>query len=117
MKKILIIGLLFTILYGCRKENNFPDEPIIKTVSFDVTSDLIASWVFSFTDGNGDLGSDNDLDTNYFQTLHISSPTLDTSIVLAGERLPKINTSGINKGVEGEITRFIELDFYQFSLN
>lgn len=112
MKRILLSALLFVAIIGCEKEKTFPNEPIIETVSFGISGDS-AKWVFSFTDGNGDLGSDSDADTNYFQSLHLSTPLFsDSVLVLAGERLPKINTSGISKGIEGEITRFIELDLY-----
>ncbi len=117
MKKVLFAALLYASIIGCQKEETFPKEPVIETISFRITGDLLAEWVFSFTDGDGNLGSDSPMDSNYFQTLHISSPRFsnpDSTLELAGERLPKINTSGLSKGVEGEITRFIELDLYDF---
>tara|TARA_R110002049_G_scaffold288033_3_gene470343 strand:- start:1201 stop:1668 length:468 start_codon:yes stop_codon:yes gene_type:complete len=115
MKNTILIALIFISILGCDKDKIFPDEPIIETLSFRIKGDTLGEWVFSFTDGDGDLGSEVDSDTNYFQKLHLrkpSNPLVDSVLVLSGERLPKINTSGIGKGIEGEITRFIELDLY-----
>jgi len=115
MKKIGVVLFATFLIYSCEKEKTFPKEPVLETVSFNIKSEFLAEWTFSFTDGDGDLGSDFESDTNYFQKLHLKSPSTfptDSVLVLAGERLPKINTSGLNKGVEGDITRFIELDFY-----
>lgn len=115
MKKVFFIAAFVLVVTGCRKEESFPDEPVIETVSFRISGDTLAEWVFSFTDGDGNLGSDNDADTNYFQSLYLSSPTIDTAYQLGAERIPKINTSGITKGIEGEITKFIELDLFSFT--
>lgn len=64
-------GILLTIVcciivsISCRREEKFPDEPIIKFKSFDFTDTTIIGnkvkqglLTFTFTDGNGDIGFD-----------------------------------------------------------
>lgn len=108
-KKSLFAALVVLFASSCKEELDFPLEPIIKTKSFNIEGDSIAYWVFSFTDGDGDLGS-SDTSKNFFPKLHYING--DSTRALENASLPKINTSGKTKSIEGEITQTIELDFF-----
>jgi hypothetical protein len=100
------VSLLFAVLFlplSCAQEPDFPVEPVIEFVSisstqfyqFPVQNDSII-LVFSFTDGDGDLGDEDKL--NLFLT--------DSRIPNTPQqfRLPFIPKEGVANGISGEVT-------------
>lgn len=106
MKKIAVAAALFAVLFGCKEDPDFPNVPQIETVSFQII-DGEAYWKFSFKDGDGNLGSSLETDTNFFQS--IVNLSKDTTIAFVGERIPAIEIVGGSKGIEGEITKSTNL--------
>lgn len=55
MKKIILVYLLGAVILstGCLKNEEFPDEPVISRVEFNVDDTLL---IVEFTDGDGDFG-------------------------------------------------------------
>lgn len=98
---ILIIGSF--ILQGCTEPPNYPDEPRIEFLRVNKTqirqgsataaSDTLII-TFSFTDGDGDLGSDS---TNFF-----IRDSRDNSLI--PNRIFPIPEQGSGNGISGEIT-------------
>ncbi len=111
-KKSIVLISIVLFASSCKEELDFPLEPILKSKSFTIVGDsaLKAFWIFSFTDGDGDLGSD-DTTKNFFPKIHYING--DSTKPLTSASLPKINTSGKTKSIEGEITQTIEIDFFE----
>ena len=59
--KIVIVFLSLSLL-SCLKPISYPNEPIIEYVGFESLSDS-GKLTFSFTDGDGDLGLDQNIIT------------------------------------------------------
>lgn len=62
---ILIFSVFTILLFSCRREENYPNEPIVKFKEFTFTdTSIIGNLVkqgrltFTFTDGDGDIGYD-----------------------------------------------------------
>lgn len=98
---ILSAGLLLT--FGCIKAPEYPIEPVIEMIGltndtmqqnqFNTDSTLI---VFGFTDGDGDLGSDD--------SLNIFVKDLRDNFISDRYRIPFVDEAGANNGISGEIT-------------
>ncbi|MCS6935599.1 MAG: hypothetical protein NZM35_10690 [Chitinophagales bacterium] len=59
MRKELLVGVLFCAVWGCVKPPDYPIEPIITFKSLSATkvnSGQVDTIVFTFTDGDGDIG-------------------------------------------------------------
>jgi hypothetical protein len=97
------LGLALILQTGCLREPDFPPEPNIEFVSisttqfyqFPVQSDSLII-TFSFTDGDGDLGDDDNL--NLFLT--------DSRIPATPQRfrIPFIPKEGVANGISGEVS-------------
>ena len=97
---------LFIIFIGCAKPPDYPVEPVIEYLSVSsnianqnsgtITGDTIIATI-SFTDGDGDIGNDNDETTIVITDLRDNTP--EESAV----KLPKVPEPGANNGISGEI--------------
>ena len=54
-KIVLVLSFAVSFLASCLKPQSFPPEPAIEFVSFEAQGDS-GIIVFSFTDGDGDIG-------------------------------------------------------------
>jgi hypothetical protein len=108
--KSLAISLIVVVMASfsaCIKAPNFPKEPeiefvsISKTVFFQNTvfrDSLII--VFSFTDGDGDLGDDSELNLYMTDSRFPDSPQRF--------RIPFIPQEGVGNGISGEVSMKVE---------
>ncbi len=102
-KQIPLLAALFLMMLGCIKPPDYPIEPVIELLGisadkmtqsqFNEDSVLV---VFSFTDGDGDIGSKDSL--NIFVT------DLRDNFVSDRFRIPLIDELGANNGISGEVT-------------
>ncbi len=114
----LAAGLVLVVVLvgGCRKEEKFPDEPVIAFKSLGQFVDS-ASYTITFTDGDGDVGLDItdaappfDTASQYYHNLFLEYDEFQngtwTTINFAlplHYRIPRITPTGQNKALEGEI--------------
>jgi hypothetical protein len=78
LKHLFVAGFSGLLLCSCLKKESFPPEPIIAFKSFNAYDSYNGQLVFSFTDGDGDIGlkSDENLtlsgpDSIYYYNLYI----------------------------------------------
>jgi hypothetical protein len=114
--KITLIAVLLFLFAGCLKIDDLPPEPTIEFVSFEQFNDS-ASLVFSFKDGDGDIGlSDGDTTGAYApgETFHhnlfidyfeLQNGVWEevTLLLPYRYRIPVITPTGQNKLLDGEI--------------
>ena len=118
--ELVKVGALLTLLgsfaSGCIKPEAFPDEPQIVFKSLEQFTDS-ASFIVSFTDGDGDVGlssGDNappfDSGSTYYHNLFLEMDTLYQGVWTRVQfslplryRIPRITPTGQNKALEGEI--------------
>ena len=112
----VVILLAGTILNGCLKAEEFPDEPQIAFKSFEQFGDS-ASFTITFTDGDGDVGLDSydntapfDTASPYYYNLFLEMDTVRNGVwghvgflEPLYYRIPRITPTGQNKALEGEI--------------
>jgi len=102
------------LLFGCRPEEEFPDQPRIEFKSFE-QFEYSATITISFTDGDGDIGVDDswphEAGTLYYNNLFVFYQVLQQGVweepVLQGvlhQRIPPITPSGQNKLLQGDIS-------------
>ncbi len=110
------ISVLATLLTACPKPEEFPAEPVIAFKAFTQHGDS-ASFVITFTDGDGDIGlSDADSEapfdtgSTYYHNLFLEYDSLSNGVWTRVNfllplyyRLPRITPTGQNKALEGEI--------------
>jgi hypothetical protein len=104
MFRLFILFILISALWtSCIKPPDYSDVPSITFLRFNKTSVQAftdsAQLVFSFTDGDGDIGpvSSNDTTLNLFLT-----DSRDNSV--KKYQLPNITPSGSVKAISGEVT-------------
>jgi hypothetical protein len=104
MRTIIFITALFFTLSSCIKAPEFPDTPEIQFVGFNTTTitqgsatadEEILELTFSFTDGDADIGSEED--ANVFLT-----DSRDGSVLPF--KVNPIPEQGTGNGISGEIT-------------
>lgn len=101
--------------FSCEKRSDFPDQPILKTRSFERKSLNVAVWRIGFTDGDGDLGvrEDQGDPDNFFTSISIyENGVVDTVLEGQNARIPVVKGIRTASGVEGEIT--FEIDGIDF---
>lgn len=115
LKYVTITFLCFisvALFYGCGKEEKYPIEPVITFKSIDVVGKSNFKLVFSFTDGDGDIGfplNDTSVDYNCFVDLSIKSNgafnviDFGTGATYSGI-IPDITPKERNKNIKGDIT-------------
>jgi hypothetical protein len=100
---LVFLSLILSGVFSCAKAPDFPKEPIIEFVQISSTSFFQATVqpdtiiiVFSFTDGDGDLGDNDNL--NIFLT--------DSRIPNTPQqfRMPFIPLEGVGNGISGEVS-------------
>ena len=129
MKKAILGFLVVLLAARCFKKNKFPSTPKIEFESFAITGDS-AKLIFSFEDGEGDIGLSNenvappyDLESFYYNNLYLVyyekkdnggwQPGTDSngdSIVFANRLKPIYD--GKIKSISGTIEYTIEPIFY-----
>jgi hypothetical protein len=111
------IAVVFVILLfglSCIKKKEYDNVPAIKMLDYKVFSHQgiadSAYITFSFTDGDGDLGTKDSNSMSMFLKYYedqgsgfVYLPQFDRSIYL-----PKLTSDGNNKGIEGTITQIIK---------
>ena len=124
MKPFVKIGFslcLFLLLFACKKDNNFPDGPVLEVRSFEKTSNTRAVWKVGFTDGDGDLGTRDTSDAPNFIVTYfaIEDDTLrEIEDINGGNyRIPTIDKIRTAAGVEGQLEFRIDTDLYKASDN
>ena len=138
--KIIIVFLIMLFFTACLKPVSYPDEPIIEYVGFEKLSDS-GKITFSFTDGDGDIGLDQNmvngefapgsfyhynLYINYFEMMNgqwvrgtadpngnnfLDSLQLDDTIFYP-YRLENITPTGQNKALNGTIEITLEPRYF-----
>ena len=135
-KIILVLSFAVSFLASCLKPQSFPAEPNIEFVSFEAQGDS-GIIVFSFTDGDGDIGLGQEVltppfDTSsyYYYNLYINYyemmngswvrgtsdplgnnfPSADS--ITFSYRLENITPIGQNKALRGEIEIVMEPYFF-----
>jgi len=114
--------LIFGILTGCKDEKNYPDTPVITFKSlekFSGSSGLDSlELTFSFTDGDGDLGSPSTDVTSrdIFVRLFEQKNGIFEEAVLAAPleyRLPYLEPRGNNNSLKGDVKINIDYNILQ----
>jgi hypothetical protein len=130
MPYILFLILVLLCLNGCEKEAKYPDEPIIRFISFNQLKDQsgkdsLGILRFSFTDGNGDIGlgpadtmppfnKGSEFYYNFFVTyfekqsgsfikVTLPPPFPGADTLSSNSRIPDIQEQTKGRPVEGEI--------------
>lgn len=125
MKRLFIISILIGILFNsCKEWVNFNKVPYLEFVSLtkidDGTSiDKKAILILYFTDGDGDIGSDETFDSgspnqnDFFITYYakrngefVTFPELE---MMYNARLPRFLSSDNPEPLEGEIERILDI--------
>lgn len=132
------VFLLFIVLFACKKPVQYPDTPSIKYESFEIIDsiDLLDQkmkygiLVFSFIDGDGDLGLESDdtlppFDTSsvYYNNLFItmrqykndSLQEVNLETPLYYRIRPRFESSGQNKTLKGKIR--VKFEYNNFFLS
>ena len=118
MKIIPLLSLLCCLCVlsfsACVQPPDYPDEPVIDFVRFNQPSisqglspeDLDSLEItFSFTDGDGDLGNNDDAtDENGRPLFNVMMTDSRTGNVIEQNRIPFIPVQGAGNGISGEIT-------------
>ena len=141
LTKITIVFLLMLSFVSCLKPVKYPNEPIIEFVSFDQLDSSSAKLTFSFTDGDGDIGLEQEdvyppydsgsfyhynVYINYFEMMDgewvrakWNPPyynTLDNNFsddtISWPFRLKNITPNGQNKALKGNVEVTIEPHFF-----
>ncbi|MGJ8660985.1 MAG: hypothetical protein ACSHXL_03025 [Bacteroidota bacterium] len=129
MNKTIFGVLTLLLLASCFKKNKFPSTPKISFGSFEMTGDS-AKLVFSFEDGEGDIGLDPsqvsspyDIGSFYYYNLYLvyyekkdiggwqPGTDLNGDSIVFANRLKPIYT-GKEKSISGTVEYTIEPIFY-----
>ena len=109
--KISLIPLTALLVAGCIKDDEFSEIPVLEFKSFNTFSangnDLdSASFTFSFTDGDGNLGSDDTTVVNCFLDYYEKDgdtmkyfPQFQRSY-----RLPSLTPNAKDQSISGEVS-------------
>lgn len=101
-----ILFASFVLFIGCARPPDYPIEPVIEYMNVSsnvvnqnsgtIAGDTIIATI-SFTDGDGDLGDDNN------ETTIVITDLRDNTIEDSAIKLPKVPEAGANNGISGEI--------------
>ncbi len=119
--RILILLFLIPVMHACFKAVDYPVEPVISAPEFNIMGDS-AVLSFQFTDGDGDIGLNDDeeqppYDTSsyYYYNIYMDYYEKDDvngwqrGLDLAGDsisfkyRIERINVKGKQRGMKGRI--------------
>ncbi len=113
MRNLLLAFAFSTLLFcSCGKEEKYPIEPVITFKSIDVVGKSNFKLVFSFTDGDGDIGFPlNDTSVNYNCYIDLFIKTNGAFKVIDfgangsyNAIIPNITPKERNKNIKGDIT-------------
>jgi len=126
---LFVVIILMVFFNSCLVREEYPVEPHIEYVNFMKYTNALgiedkAKLVFSFTDGDGDIGlAQGDTfppfhkDGDYYYNLYIFYKEMQNGVLTHVQsplpfhlRLPVITPSGTNKAIKGEME--IDLDIY-----
>lgn len=132
---VIVFLATSSLFYGCLKAEEYPVEPAIKFTSLEQMGDS-AKIVFSFTDGDGDIGlAENetqppyDTSSKFYNNVFIRyyekvNGTFVQGVGATGDpvefsyRTEKLTPSGKNKALKGTIIIYLVPIFYNpFSPN
>lgn len=108
IKIALISAAVVLMAASCMKPEPFPIEPVIKYKDFIQHGSDSASLIFTFTDGDGDLGStSNDsvskaIFLTYFEKRNDQWQEIQLPLAFS-YNIPVLTPTGRNKAIEGEI--------------
>lgn len=123
MKSFVKIGIGMLFLSGlsaCQEDKVFPDIPELFYRDFQIVETNqdrgpIAIWKLGFTDGDGNIGVENDTDSNNF--IITGFRYVDGEVVplppLQGYRIPASENVSSRNGIEGEFKFELELNPYR----
>tara|TARA_B100000768_G_scaffold170917_1_gene177744 strand:+ start:107 stop:670 length:564 start_codon:yes stop_codon:yes gene_type:complete len=122
LKNSYIVLFISMGLVSCLPEANYPIEPVIKFIAFDISEDNTAVLSIEFTDGDGDLGlNSSDILPPFCSTCdHHFNLMCEYDELRDGEwthiplvpaqgqvpfyyRVPRVNPSGSNPALKGVI--------------
>jgi len=122
LKNSYIVLFISMGLVSCLPEANYPIEPVIKFIAFDISDDNTAVLSIEFTDGDGDLGlNSSDILPPFCSTCdHHFNLMCEYDELRDGEwthiplvpaqgqvpfyyRVPRVNPSGSNPALKGVI--------------
>lgn len=114
--KVFIFSVLsLCVLQSCVKDGEFPNEPNIEFLDFEVfgtvTSIDSAVFSFSFTDGDGDIGAEDSTDFNCFliyEEKNNDTITTFPSIENRSYSLPSLTPKAKDKSIEGDVSLTIK---------
>lgn len=115
-KSFLIIGLVLTALFSCKKSNeSYPDTPVIEYKSFEAYDKYTAFMVLKFTDGDGDIGlrtSDTsgmyDKSTPYYYNLYIKCFYKAADGSFKDTSIYDLQTNSIDTGLFKQRIQYVE---------
>lgn len=129
----LVVSLPLLVLGGCLEEASYPDEPEIWFISLtpSTTTPEDAILTLGFTDGDGDLGLDqedldamDESDSMFYNNVFIDYFERENGewVAMPPEvpyyyRIPRISPSGQNKALRGELLIDILAYFNPFTEN
>ncbi|HHS95789.1 MAG TPA: hypothetical protein ENJ45_04300 [Phaeodactylibacter sp.] len=102
-----VFVLLLLIVAACREPPDYPDEPVIEFVGMNkstmvqgqLNNDQLQMTI-SFTDGDGDLGSNNNEDST---KVYLIDPRYDPPLTTT-VTIPLVPELGTGNGISGEMT-------------
>jgi hypothetical protein len=136
----IVIVFLSMCLISCIKTVTFPNEPFIEYLSFESLSDS-GKLTFSFTDGDGDIGLDQNFflppyntGSFYYYNLYINYYELMDGQWVRGRadpngenffgdsitypfRIENITPNGQNLAIQGDIEIVLEPFYFNFNSN
>lgn len=113
LKYLITASLLIGVLNACKKEDEYPVEPVIAFRDFvkfkDTNGADSLQLTVSFTDGDGDIGNlENDqnpqskLYSRYFEKINGVFTEINLGFPPSG--IPYVPVSGRNKNISGDIS-------------
>ena len=129
-KILFLITLLFlTTFTACMKKEVYPNEPIIKFQEFKRFNNDSAWFIFTFTDGDGDIGlktsdttSPFNIKGDYYYNFHLQYHEKQNGKFIQPDqsipfsyRIPYITPEAKNKALEGEVIVRIPFSYFDFS--
>jgi len=119
MKSLIysLCTLAFILIIACSTPPDYPDEPVIEFVSMSkmsVNQSNIRSdndsilLTLSFTDGDGDIGSENG------DSSEIRYIDLRQNVEQVPLRIPFVGLQGVGQGISGEIIAILPTTFCLF---
>jgi hypothetical protein len=117
---LILLLLLGSTIYSCKKKDKYPPEPEITFKAFEKFGPDSAHLIISFTDGDGDIGLAQgdtaepylfNFYTKYFQKVNGIFIEKELAFPL-NFRIPILNSSKKSKSLEGDILITLPEPYY-----